>query len=87
MGCTSRHSSICGLIAWWLWLRFVRHVLESGKTDADVEVIKELPGIARAFKAREWSIDAPGLPKTRKPIAGQGKKKGRSKAGKGSQKR
>jgi len=37
--------TLFGLIAWWLWLRFARHVHDESGPDA----LKTLPPVARAF--------------------------------------
>ena len=40
---------VCQMVSWWLWLRFIRHVLETGGVDAVRQVS---PRVARPFWPR-----------------------------------
>jgi hypothetical protein len=49
--------SVCGLIAWWLWLRFCRHVFDKD----GVNGLRDVGDVARAYHNRR-----PALPRRRR---------------------
>jgi hypothetical protein len=44
--------SICGLIGWWLWLSFCRHVFDKDGVDG----LREVGEVARAYRNRRPTL-------------------------------
>jgi hypothetical protein len=44
--------SVCGLGAWWLWLRFCKHVFDKNGVDG----LREVGEVARAYRNRRPTL-------------------------------